>query len=210
MLNKYVAWCREQGLSNATVNRDLSALRRAFNLARKAGKIQKVPSFPHLKEAAPRSGFVEESEYNLLAKNAPDLWLRPLLATAYAFGFRKGKLLKLRVRPVDLLNRTIRLNAGETKSDEGRVVVMTSDLYSLLSACCAGKTGGDYVFTRTNGKRVAGFRKAWANLTRATGCPDLLFHDLRRSGVRNMIRRGVLEVVAMRISGHKTRSVFDR
>jgi len=93
MLNKYVATCREQGLSNATCNRDLAALRRAFKLAYRAGKIQKCPNFPHLKEAAPRSGFVEEPEYNSLAKNAAELWLRALLATAYTFGFREGELI---------------------------------------------------------------------------------------------------------------------
>ena len=59
-LNKYVAWCREQGLSNATINRDMSALRRAFKLAYRAGKIQRCPNFPHLKESAPRMGFVED------------------------------------------------------------------------------------------------------------------------------------------------------
>jgi len=209
-LNRYVALCREQELSNGTINRDLAALRRAFNLALKAGKIQKVPSFPHLKEAAPRQGFVGEREYQRLTENASELWLRALLTTAYSFGFRKGELLNLLVKQVDLMNRTIRLNAGETKSGDGRVVVMTSDVYTLLQACVAGKSAEDYVFTRANGKRVAGFRKAWASLTRTAGCPDLLFHDLRRSGVRNMIRRGIPEVVAMRISGHKTRAVFDR
>ena len=57
---------------------------------------------------------------------------------------------------------------------------------------------------------VNGFRKSWKLATEAAGCPGLLFHDLRRSGVRNLVRAGVDPKVAMLITGHKTRSVFDR
>jgi Phage integrase family len=67
----------------------------------------------------------------------------------------------------------------------------------------------DFVFTRADGKPVLDFRERWDKLTASSGCPGLLFHDLRRSAVRNMVRRGVPETVAMKIGGHKTRAVFD-
>jgi integrase len=209
-LNRYVDWCREQDLSPATINRDLAALRRAFRLGQKAKTIRDVPYFPHLREADPRKGFVEEQRFRKLIENTSELWLRALVTTAYTFGFRRSELLSMRCEQINLLDRTITLHVGTTKSDEGREIKMTENVFVLLGVCVSGKTGDDYVFTRPDGARVHDFRKSWRALCKAAEVPKLLFHDLRRSAVRNMVRRGIPERVAMQISGHKTRAVFER
>jgi integrase len=123
---------------------------------------------------------------------------------------REGELLGLKVKQVDLSNRTIRLEAGETKNGAARVIKLTQEVGTLLAACCIGKKPDDFVFSRDSGKAVGSFRKVWKTVCTRAGVPDLLFHDLRRSGVRNLRRLGVQESVAMKISGHKTRSVFER
>ena len=173
-------------------------------------KIPSVPRFRKLKEAPPRKGFVEEAEYRALVSNVNQLWLRGLLATAYNFGLRAGELLELKVRQIDFPARMIRLDPGETKNGEGRDAPMTTEVYTILAQCCQSKQPNDPVFTRNGNRGILDFRERWDTLTRKSALDGLLFHDLRRSAVRNMIRRGVPEVVAMRISGHKTRSVFDR
>jgi hypothetical protein len=86
----------------------------------------------------------------------------------------------------------------------------SQDVFILLQACVLGKAAEDFVFTRPDGNPVLDFHERWKNLTTVAGCAGLLFHDLRRSAVRNMVHRGVTETVAMKISGHKTRAVFDR
>jgi integrase len=214
LAQRYCAKREAEEASGASINRELAILKRAFHLAmrRTPPKVRSCPVIPAYKESAPRTGFLEDAQYTPLAMECSKvgLWLRALLTTAYSFAFRKGELLSMRVKQVDLSTGTIRLEAGTTKNGEGRAVRMTREVQTLLTACVIGKKPDDFVFTRENGKPVAGFRKTWASVCKRAGVPDLLFHDLRRSGVRNLRRLGVQESVAMRISGHKTRSVFER
>jgi integrase len=163
-----------------------------------------------LKENNVRQGFLRDDQYSKLAEScaAEGLWLRSMFEVMHSYGWRKGELLKMRVGHLDFVARTIRLY--DTKNVSGRIVVMTQKVFELLSSCCAGKNQDDLVFTRPDGKPVVDFRKAWKSATDAAECPGLLIHDLRRTGVRNLRRLGVAESVAMKISGHKTASIFRR
>ena len=136
--------------------------------------------------------------------------MRTLFELAYTYGWRHGELLGLRVNQISIVEHTIRLNPGETKNEKGREVTMTPLLCQLLLECVRGKGPADRVLTRDNSQPVVDFRWTWEQATVKAGVPGLLFHDLRRTAVRNMIRAGISEAVAMKISGHKTRSVFDR
>jgi integrase len=211
--NKYVDDRQTAGAANATVNRELAALKRMFTLGAQATpqKVTRIPHFPHLEERNVRKGFLEDAQYTALATACANtgLWLRGLFECGYTYGWRVSELLGLRVVQVNVSAGTIRLDPGETKNDEARTVKMSAGVKALLTALISGKKPGDFVFTRQE-EAVRDFRGAWEAVTTEAGVAGLLFHDLRRTAVRNMVRAGVPERVAMSISGHKTRSVFER
>jgi integrase len=214
LVNRYIDTRQQEGASHATINRELALLKRAFHLGRECTppKLQNIPYFQMLKENNVRRGFLESAQYELLARECAKygLWMRTLLELAHTYGWRHRELLSLRVSQVSIADRTIRLNPGETKNDDGREVTMTPLVRQLLQECIRGKGLDEFVLTRKDGVRVGDFRGSWETATANAGVAGLLFHDLRRTAVRNMVRAGIPERVAMTISGHKTRAIFDR
>jgi integrase len=215
---------RERSVSAGEINRELTTLKRIFNLARQNGKLLHVPHVPLLKERNTRTGFFEPEQFGDLLRHLPPA-LRPVATFAYITGWRiPSEVLPLQWRHVDLAGGTIRLDPHTTKNDDGRVFPMTAQLRSLLEGqkALADRLQKDHgiicpwVFHRSGkkhslkGRRIRSFGKAWNAACLAAGCPGRIPHDLRRTAVRNLVRATIPERVAMQMTGHKTRSVFER
>jgi integrase len=198
--------------TDATVNRELSILRTAFNRGRKCTppKVERLPYFPIVSEAGnARQGFLTDEQYAALRDALPD-YLRPLFVTAYFTGVRLSELLAWRWEQVDWEQGFVTLQANETKSGHARAVpILAGDMLTWLKLAHDQSNGCANVFQRA-GEPIKEFRGAWKNACKAAEVPDLKFHDLRRTAVRNMRRAGVSQVVRMRITGHRTDSMERR
>jgi len=211
----FVEQRKKEGAGNAVINRSLACLRRMLRVAHEDGKLQFVPVIRLLKEPAPRRGFLPMEKFEQLVRLLPTT-LRPLITILYFCGVRVGEAVQIEWTQVDLGHGLIRLEPEQTKTGEARTVPLPSMLVMMLNAV---KPKVGRVFDDTN------LRKEWtkacvacglARIIKVDGRPHdpryegLTIHDLRRSAIRNLVNAGVPERVAMKISGHQTRSVFDR
>ena len=179
-----------------------------------------------LRENNGRTGFFESEQLGSVLAHLPDE-IRPVIEFAAITGWRiASEVLPLEWRQVDFDGEEIRLDAGTTKNGEGRVFPFTAELRALLKARHAEhlrlKKAGHIVpqvfFREVAEERggekkphpIVSFTKAWKSACRDAGCPGRIPHDLRRTAIRNLVRSGISERVAMRLSGHKTPSVFAR
>ena len=232
------------GASVASVNRELAALRRMFNIAKKNGKVRFIPSIELSRENNVRKGFLEHDQFRVLQSALPD-YARTVLVAMYYTGMRIGEVLPIQWDEVDLFEKEIRLEPGTTKNDEARTLPIDGELFQLIQM--QRQLHDDeypnrhWVFTH-QGKPIRNMYRAWRAscvkvglgkmvcVTCSTETKDaaycvlcskpggkaplkyvgLIPHDLRRTGVRNLVRAGVPRSVAMKISGHKTEAVFER
>ena len=144
--------------------------------------------------------------------------VRPAATFAYITGWRiDSEVLSLEWRQVDFGAGEVRLDPGKTKNGEGRTFPMTRDLRELLEQQRAItenlqrqlKVVCPRVFHRDRAAHQELPRRVSDGLYGA-GCPGRVLHDFRRTAVRNLVRAGIPERVAMQMTGHKTRSVFER
>lgn len=209
-LKQYQVDRRGQGLSAATVNKELAILSAALE--------------PRCEQRADRRRAALPDAYLAIRAELPD-WGRlatatgrcpaarilraPILDFGYYSGWRKNEILGLTRDEVDLETNRIRLHPSRSKNRETRVLPLIG--FGLEAVVSALTSPGETVFHRDGGARVSGsyWHKVWSRATKAAGRP-LLFHDLRRSVARRLELSGVPRKTAMAWIGHKTESIYLR
>jgi integrase len=152
-------------------------------------------------------------------KHLPEV-IRPVVTFAYYTGWRiRSEVLPMQWRQIDLAAGTVRLEPGTTKNEEGRLFPFAV-LHQLAEVLQEQRLRTNemqskkerlipWVFHR-NGRPIKDFRKAWKLACEAAGIAGMIPHDFRRTAVRNLERAGVSRSAAMKLTGHKTESVYRR
>jgi integrase len=211
-VRQYVEQRRAAGASDATINRELAIVRRGFKLGAHEDPplVHRQPAIPKLEEDNVRQGFLEQDQYERLLDELPKN-LKALFVCGYHTGARKNELRRIRWEQVDFESGLIRLEAGQTKTKRPRALPIYGDMRRWLKQQReTSPAGSPWVFHGAHNCPVDNHLNGWKEGCERAGVPGLLFHDLRRSAVRNMKRAGIQDVEAMRISGHRTRAIFDR
>jgi integrase len=236
-VERYKAARLAERAAPASVNRDLAALRRMATLARKQHGLVVAFDIDMLAERNARQGFFEADALGAVCQHLrPEL--AAITRAAAITGWRKSELRSRQWSHVDFTAGWLRLEPEETKNRDGRQFPLVPELKALLEAQRARveeiqrktKQIIPWVFCRDDGAPVGDFKKAWATACIKAGLfrvvpvgessdgapeeirklPTRIFHDTRRSAVRSLERAGVPRSVAMKMTGHKTESVYRR
>jgi integrase len=219
-ITKYIERRKTAGHRPASINRTTQLLGQCYRLAVRTGLLNRVPFIPRLSEKGnERTGYFSAQEFETLVSNLP-ADLRDYTRFAYISGMRKGEISSLRWADVD--GDTIKLRGENAKNGSARSIpCVAGELAAILKrrreaklVSMNGQTEmSPWIFYRVvRGKvsRVAWFNKVWDKACAKADLQGRLFHDLRRTAVRNLLRSGTSPHTAMKISGHKSQSMLQR
>lgn len=210
---------RSKSLSDSTIKHRLQIVSSAFeleNASREEAKLDPliVPRFPKLSEGNSRSGFLNRAPFDVLLSHLPSD-LKDFCLFAYLTGWRKNAIATLEWS--DVRDGNIYLRGVHSKNKKPYYVPIIGELVQVVERRKEARSVetpkgiilSNLVFHR-EGEAVSEFRKAWRTATLKAGCQTLLFHDLRRSAARQLIRSGTSKDVAKMVGGWKTDSMFSR
>lgn len=198
----------------ASVNRELELMRAVMRFAARQGWLTRSPfemGAPVISKADERRRervLTYNEEKRLLdACTGRRSHLRPLLVAALDTGLRRGELLKLNWRDVDLAGRTIKVIALNSKTARPRLVAMTPRLVTELEALHSNMPQDldALVFGITDT-----VKKSFAAACKAAGVEGFRFHDCRHTAITRMIQAGIAPMEIMKISGHTQHVTFAR
>jgi integrase len=199
-----------EGGARATINREVATLGRMLTLAVKLKKLSWRPTFEQLDGEKVREGFLQYGDFLAIVDNLPE-YLKDIISFLYFGGWRKGAARNLQWKDIDLETRTARLAIKSSKNKEPWVLPLAGTLWKIIERRLhERRLDCPYVFHYRNGKKIGDFRKKWNKACQAAGLTGVIVHDMRRSAARNLSLSGVKEQLAMKITGHKTNSMYRR
>ena len=199
-----------QGRTVATVNRYLAALKTAYYLAMKKGKVSRNPvrGVKFDQENNARIRYLDADEERRLMAALPSHH-KPLVALALNTGLRRGELLGLSWEDVDL--RTGSLTVRRSKHGETRYVPLNQiAIQTLLDIKKNRKVLAAFVFTTEDGHPFYWLDNAFKKALKRAGIENFRFHDLRHTFASRLAMRGVPLRTIQELLGHKTMTMTLR
>jgi integrase len=211
ILKQYTGKRVREDAAEATINKELAYVRRSMKLGARQDPplVLRVPAFDMFRIDNAREGVMSHEQYRAIRDALPK-YARIALVIGYHTGARKGEICSIRIKDVDLKAKRIIRPGRVTKNGHARYLPIYGDMGPEIEMAVACADKKCPFLMQQRGARVVDFEKAWATASEAANAHDVLFHDLRRTAVANMIEAGLSEKEAMEISGHRTRAVFDR
>lgn len=203
-----------EGMTPATLRRELAILKRMLRLA--SPRLPRIPlvDMPRVDNA--RQGFFEEKHVRLLLPHLPP-HARNLVEFLYLTGWRSSEAFRLQWTDIDWGRHTVLLRDSKNREPRifpfkyhPRLEVVLKRQREQVSTWERDHSKLCSAVFHWRGRPMKKLRRSWQNACRAAGLEGRLLHDFRRTAVRNLIRAGVQQAIAMKITGHKTDSIFRR